>query len=373
MKNLFKRILALLKRTWQVIVIISIVLTIYAYYHERKPNIEYTILSDSNVFNSGKSVDNLEINIQGRKINKDELNLRIFTIKIENNGGASVLSNFYDNDLAWGFQIKNGEIVNEPIITQGNSDYLSSNLKPTKTSNGLEFKKIIFDHNKYVVLELLVLHKRDETPNIVPFGKIAGIENFNVLKRSPATNQKSTISQLLDGSIWIHGIRLVLYTILSILILLIFGFAIDGKDKIIQRGRMKERAKIYEEYLDITPSFNKDISSFIRDLYIKGGVRRINKFKEDLKNPSYLLKDIEGGGEPRGLHYHISTDPSAFISYDDIFFNYDKELLKKIIVQENNKKSINPNVKTELNKFVAFLDNENKDKISTFLDKASRV
>ena len=84
---------------------------LYSIFHENKPNISFKITNEANILDLHKPLEELSISFQGEDIQKKNLNLRILTIKIENDGKVNILQNFYDSEDIWGFQVKNGKII----------------------------------------------------------------------------------------------------------------------------------------------------------------------------------------------------------------------------------------------------------------------
>ena len=113
----------LFKKAWAVVIIVSVLFSFYTYIHEKTPNIRFTINRDTNVFDINKSVNDLDVFFLGRDIEKENLNLKIYNIKVENSGESDVLENFYDGDLPWGFFVNSGDIVSPPKIVRSSSKY----------------------------------------------------------------------------------------------------------------------------------------------------------------------------------------------------------------------------------------------------------
>jgi len=148
---------------------------VYSAFHERKPNILFEITNEINVLDIRKPLEELSISFMGEDIEKRNLNLRIFTVRIENNGEVDILQNHYDADDVWGIQVNHARII-EARFMDSNSDYLKSKINPNIIEeNKIEFNKIIFEKGNYFIVEILVLHMKEEYPEVISIGKIAGI------------------------------------------------------------------------------------------------------------------------------------------------------------------------------------------------------
>ena len=65
------------------------------------------------------------------------------------------------------------------------SRYIFDGLSPNSMGiNRLQFKPILFDRGAYVTLEAVILYEKDHELHILPEGKIAGVQEFD-LSQSP--------------------------------------------------------------------------------------------------------------------------------------------------------------------------------------------
>lgn len=362
MERLFSRIRDFVKKAWSLVAILSIIFGFYAYFHEKKPDIQFTIIGDPNVFDVYKSVSDLEVYFQGKNVEKENLNLKVYTIKVENNGESDILKSLYDDNLPWGFSIENGDVVNEVRIVRSNSPYLDLNLKPKVRDGSIEFEKVIFEHGKYFVVELLVLHKKSDIPVLVPFGKIAGIDQF-VVARDSEQEKKPVWRQLLDGSFIVHLTRWIVYTVISILLLLLLAFSSEKINQIREERIRKKRETVFQDYVSNEPILNPDVVSLLKDVYVRDGLSGLKKFRKELKNEKKLISEVEKTSEYEYIHsafgdgpYHVMAGQS--FPYD--FLNFDKELLRRLILTSNDTKILDSSLKAELNKALSHLNKIDK-------------
>jgi hypothetical protein len=196
------------------------VVGLYSYFHEKKPDIIFDVTSEANVLDVYKPLKDLNILFQGEDIQKKNLNLRILTIRIENVGEVDILQNHYDLNEVWGFQVKNGNIIETRLINT-NSEYIKSNLNPQLLKeDAVKFTKIIFERGKFFILEILVLHKKDALLEIIPIGKIAGIDRIIPIKSWLRKSDRSLFAELVSGNFLIHILRAVLYLIAAVIFLI---------------------------------------------------------------------------------------------------------------------------------------------------------
>ncbi len=358
MKAFIKKMLELIKSAWQFIVVISVIFGFYAYFHEKKADVQFEIIADPNVFDVYKSVNDLAIYFQGKDIEKENLNLKVYDIRIENSGESDILKNFYDDSLPWGFSIDNGEIVSDPRTIKSNSEYLDLNLKPKIKENKIEFEKVIFEHGKYFIVEFLILHKKNEIPKLIPFGKIAGIDSFDVI-RNADQEKRSFLNQLTNGGIAIHLIRLFAYTSISVLLLLAYVFISDRIEKMKEKRKENRRAEIFQEYLNKNPILIPEVALFLNDLYSKGNLHALIRFRKKMKNERSLLYELEKSMEMKRI-YPESVNSFHSLGQNFMFGNYyNEELLNSLVKRENDIQIIEPSLKAELNKLIPYLNKVN--------------
>jgi hypothetical protein len=346
-----------MKKAWTAIVVVSVLFGFYSYFHEKKPDVQFTIVGDPNVFDVYKSVNDLEIFFRNKDIEKEDLNLKIYTIRVENSGEADILKNSYDDSLPWGFSIDDGEIVSDPRIVKSNSQYLELNLNPKLENGHVEFQKVILERGKYFIMEFLVLHKKERAPSLLTFGKIAGIDQFIVSKDSEQ-ERRPALTILLEGSLIMHLIKLIVYTTISIVLLLVAVFISDRIEKIKIKRSEKKRKIIFHEYTDNDPILNQDLALFLEDLYVKNDLYGLKKFRKRIKDERGLLSELEKRDKQNDKDW-ISYDSNHSLDQSFIFpFKqyYNPDMLKKLLRVENNIKTIEPNLKIELNKLIPYLN-----------------
>jgi len=253
-------------------------LTLYYMFYTPQPEISYIILSDSNVVDLHKPLKDLKILFQDEDIQKNNMNLKIYSLKISNSGKKNILETHYASDEDWGIKITEGKII-ESRLVESNSDYLKSKLNPKIVDDKtINFKKVIFDKNEYFTLEVLVLHPRDSDINLIPFGKISGIsknQTFNKLDTA-----RGGVLQSILTSNW----SLLLYYCL--LLILIATYALTNTRKI--RERLEESMDIVKINLTLYENVTSEFVSMLADLLKNDRIMEVLKSDPDL---SGRLKD----------------------------------------------------------------------------------
>lgn len=286
---------------WGLISLLGMVLIfLFGYYFPRaiKPNISFEITNEANVLDVHKPLKDLAIAFQGEDIQKKNLNLRIFTIHIENNGDVNILEDHYASYEIWGFKVQNGKIIEVRLI-ESNDDNIKENLDPQlikedKEDKGdiVKFNKIIFDRKKYFTLEVLVLHPKNALPELIPLGKIAGIDKIVATEPRMDKGRKPFLLELLHGNMLVHIIRFFGYVAILILSFVFIGFLAikigNSREKRKTKSRRSEAVKI----LGIEASQEGIKSKIITDNYVYGGTERLKKLQTLLEDQEKLVKKI---------------------------------------------------------------------------------
>lgn len=229
---------------WAIIGVVATCATgipaLYFTMKESLPLVVYEIVSESNVLDLHRSVENLDIMFRGENIRKANENLRLITLAIRNDGQVNVLQNNFDTTEPWGFKIQNGRLADTPRIVDSNSAYLRQKLRPILVTNDTaHFNKVILERGKFVSLDLLILHKNDQQPVIEPIGKIAGQEAILVTRRPPPEKIPSFWQRALSGSVWEHLVRFFLSILVLFVIIAVVFIIEDSNRKRKSRRRRK--------------------------------------------------------------------------------------------------------------------------------------
>lgn len=281
-----------------VLAVIGILLTIafgtvalYAGFHETKPSISVVTTNQTNVLDVRKPLEDLSISFRGKNVQEENLNLLIFSVRVENDGQADILQSHYDRDDVWGIQVQNGEVIEARLI-DSNSEYIKSNLNPQLSPEGntIEFRKIIFDRRNFFTLEILVLHEKTQLPEIVPVGKIAGIDKVVATKFQAGEDEQGFVDQLFRGTVGVHAVRAILYFVTFIVggvSIALVAIAITASyDTIRKAPRKRELKRFWRHEPKIEVTKKKTLSN----IYVERGL-------EGLRRTSELLEDAEKLGQ----------------------------------------------------------------------------
>ncbi|MDD5014137.1 MAG: hypothetical protein PHW73_03410 [Atribacterota bacterium] len=247
-------------------------LTLYYMFYTPQPEISYTILSDSNVVDLHKPLEDLKILFQDEDIQKNNMNLKIYSLKISNSGKNNILETHYASDENWGIKITDGRII-ESRLVESNSDYLKSNLNTKIVDDKtINFKKVIFDKNDYFTLEVLVLHSRDSDINLIPFGKISGISENQIFKKLDTT--RGGILQHILTVDWF-------FTLYFSFLLIIFGTYVLVKIKKVNKYA-EESLNSIKNYLSSYKNSTQESTIMLVDLFNNDKILKVIASNPDL-------------------------------------------------------------------------------------------
>jgi hypothetical protein len=266
---------------------------IYTTYEENKSEISFQVVNEANIFDVHEPLSELKISFQGKDIQERNLNLKIITIYIENSGNVDILQSHYDINDIWGVQLENGEIIKVQLI-DSNSEYIKTNLKPRVNNETIEFTKTIFEKGKHFTIEILVLHKKDKIPTLIPIGKIAGIDKIIPVKTSEKT-QEPIHKNLFYGDIYINIIRIIFFGLLGIFILFYSIELLDRIDIIKQKfGRGKKFKSVSLELkMDTDIFYKKKQYDILKKLYVNLGYGVIDTIIRYFENDKKVLGIID--------------------------------------------------------------------------------
>ncbi len=287
--------------------IVGVIFTVYSTLHEKKPNLSFEITNKTNVLDVHKPIKDLTILFQEKNIQEKNLNLLIYTIRIENIGEIDILQNHYDQSDVWGFQVQNGTIINVNLMKNNTSGYLKSKLNPQLAEkNTVEFNKVIFEREKFCTIEILVLHKKDITPEIIPIGKIAGIDKIIPIKTWESKDKRTIVAEVLSGTVLVHSIRfaaLCILSVLSVMFMYFIGEQFDVlKDKMEKTLRRKKIASLWGK----TIKKDKSTKNILIKDYIQNGTLYLETLQTSLEDEDKLLKQIQLNNLTKEYHKHRS-------------------------------------------------------------------
>ena len=270
---------------------------------EPMPEVIFETISETSVLDLRRPLQDLDIVFRGQNVQQQNLNMRIVTVNVANSGEIDILPGHYDHADDWGMKFNDAEVI-EARLVDTNSDYLQSKIIPHHMNeNTVVFPKVIFERGTFFAIEVLLLHKKDESPSISPIGKIAGISEITVLTRPLARPEISLIAELFQGSPLIQVLRIIIYFVVSVvsfLLAIIVGMTISEKFDDVKRRRRRKRISQTRAIRRIEQD---EIRVILVDEYSSGGSASLVRLQELLNEPENISRITPPvRRETRGLH-----------------------------------------------------------------------
>lgn len=238
------------------------------YNNDEYTDLSFEIISNTNVLDLNEEINDLVVNYKGENILQTNRNLKVLTVRI-NNTGTKHINNFdYDQGQNWGFKIKNGNIVNNPELISASNAYLKESILNIKadTLGKVIFPKIIIESGENFVVKVLTISSISENPTIQPFGKIAGINKFNVYETELESKELNFWQKLLVGNFLVHFVRFFFYLIVIIIFSVSFGLTMSKISDSFQAYKDKKKIDKYRKNtsLEIDKNLDKVFEIFIK-------------------------------------------------------------------------------------------------------------
>jgi LPS O-antigen subunit length determinant protein (WzzB/FepE family) len=349
--------------------LISAVLGIYTFFfQERKFQVDYEILANTNVLDINADITKLDITYDGSSLKSNNQSLRILNLRIRNTGTESILKTYYDSKDPLSAFIEKGKVIEKPELVATSNDYIKKNLEIRFDSLGkLTFSDIILEPNEYFTIKLLILHKTNETPILHSAGKIAGVKDIpivNLVQQNKA--EKSFWEITFSGNIFSQLLRALSYTLVVILIIVIIAITTDSisdKKRKSRRVRLSKKFKEKREY-----DYNKmDDAIFAR--FESDGIENLRRYQNLLKDENRLNQKHNNWVNKlkRNVEEEIQENDitSRELMLNDKFFSHRSEwtLINELIsdgyaIKDKDKLVINQPMKRCLNMFIDFLKDE---------------
>ena len=284
------------------------------------PEVAFETIGETNVLDLRRPLQDLDILFRGQNVQEQNLHLRILTINVANIGDVDILPAHYDHNDDWGMRFSDGEVIEVRLI-DASSDYLRSKVVPQRVgADTVVFPKVIFEKSAFFVMEVLLLHSKDDSPSFSSIGKIAGIDKITVLTRPIARQETSFAKELFQGSTFIQVSRAVIYFIGSLLLIVLVALVLLGiNDKLDDLKRHRRKNRILQSRT-LRQSDHDDVKDFLISHYESGGTDWLRVLQEVTRKPE-KLKWITPPGQWvfRDPHAHDLATPNRVLALEFMF------------------------------------------------------
>jgi len=361
--NLFvKLIIALITST-------ATLITIYAFIQEKDIDLQYEIISNTNVLDINANVSKLDIIYDSTSLKETKENLRIVNIKIVNKGSKHILKEFFDENDPLGIKVDSGKILENPEIIETSNDYINRNLKYQQKSDcSLTFSEIIFESGEYFIIKLLILHKISDEPKISSLGKIAGQKEIKIKLSSDVKDEIPFLKATFLGNVWIQITRLVAYFIVIVLVVLLIVFL---SDKTSDLKRNKKRNKLIKDFKQLKEYQYSRMDDAIFDRFYQGGGWILQEIYDLTSDAGELNNKYKGAlisikNKDKSKQEFTRNDYIIREEIEDVYTTVNSMLKDGLIFKEGDKLLINQSMKNTLDKFIKFLKERKEFKKSRY-------
>ena len=350
--------------------LVGALLTIYTFFfQERKIDLQYEIIANSNVLDIRAELTKLDILYNGNSLKQKNQNLRIVNLRILNTGTEQILNTFYDDNDLLGFKVVDGEIIENPEVLDASNEYLRNNLKVTSDSTNLvRFSKVIIESKQFFVLKLLILHKYEASPSIIPVGKVAGVSRIALVNKIEVTETKSFLKEVFEGNLWVQIAKGFFYFLIALVTMFIMTFS--GVGIFALKDRVK-RGKLVKEFISTSGFTFTRTDQVIFQRYRKDGAGVIRGMNERLGDEKVLNERYQNWPRSKKENNIYRDMPVELMTRmpHERFFSFDifNDMINDgPVVKEGNQLKINHAMKKTLNAFSSFL--EEKGELEKYSD-----
>lgn len=269
----------------------SLLITVYAeFIRKDAPRLEYDIVSSTKFLNNSETSASLRIFVDSLDVQKNHLNISAINIKVENKGTAHIRYDDYDKGI-FGLSIDNGHLLEPPVLIEASTSHIRTLfLKTDSLMNDtfVEIPNLSLDIDDYYIVRLVLLHSDNAAPVFIPEGKIVGQKS--IVLNNLQTPSPSFWSRVISGSVLVHFVRFLMYSILIGVCVLLIVLAASFIDDLISKHKRRKRISELSKKVII--------DSFVADDYIENGdfvIQKMNDiYKQDASEISTKYKKSKG-------------------------------------------------------------------------------
>lgn len=320
-------------------------ITIYnEFIQDKRPSLQYDVLTNTSLLDVKEQVSNLSVLFDGIDIRKQGLSLRVIGVRVLNDSTKDILKGYYDDKAPLGISILTGRIIKNELISASNQ-YLSDNitLEPDGEKSVI-FPSVIIEANQSFTFKLLVLHPQHEIPTLISVGKVAGITSILIKEAYRDKEKTPFLTTTFQGGFLAQAFRLVVYTIGTIILLVMIIVPIVFiSSKLDQR----KRKKAVEQFKSATSLELNESDEFIFTEYVEKGNVFIFSMQNLISNPSSLAKAYARYQEHKKCNGHIW------------YSRYLEEYLDAgLIIKKNDEIVVDDHLSLTIDHFIRFLRNK---------------
>jgi hypothetical protein len=238
------------------------------FFYEKRAHVVYEIESKTRVFDVRENVAQLDVTFEGESIRKKQQTLSLLTIKIANAGNLDIGMGAFDPANLPGISVKHCIKIFNPEFVRGSNPYFAKGDRVRlKDEHSFEVLPVLLDKHEYFVVKILVLHGQDEIPDVEKFGKYGGVSQIDIVSTSSNEDRRSLLVRTFGGDAVIQFVRAVVYTILTIAVI-VFGIWLTVKSN--ARWRRWRRRRLVQKFRKLLDRVSSGPENAIFSSYVRG-------------------------------------------------------------------------------------------------------
>ena len=332
-----------------------------------RTHLSMDIAAESNVLDVRHPISDLAIYFQGTDIDKEKANLKILTIRVINDGEASIREGDFDSRIPFGLEIAGGRIIRAQV-TGSNSRYLTDNIHlRVENQSRVVLEKVIFDKGDFITIEVLVLHPKNAVPSLRPLGKIAGLSDMAVTNSFQERDQASFISLVFGGPAAVQISRTIAYAFIALVLIIAIIVAIFGLSSMPENWRKRKRRRTAAQLPVLDSEDAEKKRKVIETIFVEEGLSGLIRAQNHLKDKEELEKELKARKEfydgndmlPAEAHVH-----SAVMAMETrVPSSLGPLLSAKLIGMEGDQLHIDPDVAPLIDRFLVQLSGEDRNPV----------
>ncbi len=208
---------------------------VFTIFYKPSPQLDIEVVSNFNVLDVKETLGKLDVIYRGNSLNEHGQSLSVIKLRIVNNGDDNIRVSSYDDKALPSFELTKGIIPEEPTVTISKTSYSKDHISLSHTEpNKIVLPKVIINSGDYYEIKLIALHREDETPDVVAFGVIEGVDRVRVIHNPDSTDERSILGRIFSDNWKINLGRFLILGIaffFSFFLVLWFIFMISEKRK----------------------------------------------------------------------------------------------------------------------------------------------
>lgn len=271
-------------------------------FYAKRPQLRFETLSSSAVYDVRENVPSLEIKFEGTDIRAQHRMLSVMIVRISNPSRVDILQAFYDPKEPLTITLPDARII-ECKTQSATTEYLARNAQLAVTSEqSLSVPAVIFEAGQSFVVRLLVLHPESSYPSLVPSGKIAGIQKFEVIEAPKPSPNQSLFHAIFQGDALVQILRTITYGLAAIVALICVLLLVSEGPEKWREMRRRSFVKRFITTLDRDPS-SKEQAIF--DEYVRTGEIFLARLDALLRNSDVLGRACRSALRRQQREQHI--------------------------------------------------------------------